>query len=136
MVISTCVVLGLSVASQRYRGLIEFSSLQRSLKGRDYRPPLAACGMAAANTEVEPNLNPPSPAWKLRALFMYLLGASGSRNTCQVWARSTGALLVIPQRLFYGCKYKVILWNKNSQGEARHLPVLPQPGPGGAALDE
>lgn len=74
MVISTCVVLGLSVASQRYRGLIEFSSLQRSLKGRDYRPPLAACGMAAANTEVEPNLNPPSPAWKLRALFMYLLG--------------------------------------------------------------
>lgn len=74
MVISTCVVLGLSVASQRYRSLIEFSSLQRSLKGRDYRPPLAACGTAAANTEVEPNLNPPSPAWKLRALFMYLLG--------------------------------------------------------------
>lgn len=77
MVISTCVVLGLSVASQRYRSLIELSSLQRSLKGRDYRPPLPACGMAAANTEVEPQPEPSVPSLEAQSPFHVPSGASG-----------------------------------------------------------
>lgn len=68
MVISTCVVLGLSAVLQLYQSLIEIRSFQRSLKGRDYSPPLTMYSMAIANTEMNPNLNPLSPVWKLSAL--------------------------------------------------------------------